>query len=137
MLRTPFLGTQLNYILPGLMLTLSLVFLVLRYLKYEKKAVTLIKRLNDKLEKIYGQSVENIDQTSEMQKQQDKIAGKIERLYKGEIAYLKEVKQLRDSSERKQKLLQGKQHLQKRQIIPQAFTTDAAASFAQFDENMR
>ena len=72
-----------------------------------------------------------------MQKQQDKIAGKIERLYKGEIAYLKEVKQLRESRERKQKLLQGKQHLQKRQIIPQAFTTDAAASFAQFDENMR
>ena len=60
MLRTPFLGTQLNYILPGLMLTLSLVFLFLRYLKYEKKAVTLIKRLNDRFEKIYGQSVEDL-----------------------------------------------------------------------------
>jgi hypothetical protein len=36
------------------MLSLSLVFLVLRYLKYEKKAVTMVKRLNAKLEKIYG-----------------------------------------------------------------------------------
>lgn len=54
------MGTQLNYILPGLMLTISLVFLVLRYLKYEKKAVTLIKRLNDRFEKIYGQSVEDL-----------------------------------------------------------------------------
>lgn len=54
MLHTPFLGTHLNYILPGLMLSLSLVFLVLRYLKYEKKAVTMVKRLNAKLEKIYG-----------------------------------------------------------------------------------
>jgi len=46
-----------------------------------------------------------------LQEQQDKISGKIERLYKGEIAYLREVKKNKENAERKQKLLQGKQHL--------------------------
>ena len=39
------------------------------------------------------------------------MAGKIERLYKGEVAYLREVKQQKESAERKQKLIQGKKHL--------------------------
>ena len=53
LLHTPFLGNQINFILPGVMLTFSLVFLVLSCLKYERRAVSVIKNLNLKLEKFY------------------------------------------------------------------------------------
>ena len=49
-----------------------------------------------------------------MEKEQEKAQSKIELLYKGEIAYLRELKQTREKADRKKKLTLGKEHLFKR-----------------------
>ena len=47
MIETPFLGDQYNYVLPGAILVLSLIFLLLSYLRYESKVVSMLKRYNN------------------------------------------------------------------------------------------
>ena len=52
MIETPFLGDQYNYIMPGIMLFFSLIFLLLSYLKYETKVVSVLKRYNNRQDNI-------------------------------------------------------------------------------------
>lgn len=92
------------------MLALSLLFIVLSYLKYEKKAVRLIRNLNTRLSKMKGNSVDNPHEAAA----KDQKIGKIEKLYKGEIAYLRELKQSRERASRREKLTGTKKHLYER-----------------------
>ena len=132
MLETPVLGKEINYIIPGSILFFSLLFAAIRYCKYENKVVTLIKRFNARLEGVVDQQ-----DILTAQKSHGAMLGKIEKLYKGEIAYLKDLMQQREKPDRKQKLAQGKEVLKKRNIIPQAFTDKAEAAFKTYEENNR
>lgn len=87
MLQTPFLGKQINVILPGSIILFSIVFIIMSFLHYEKKAVSVIKNLNSRLNKLYGSATGETNAPVLALK-----FGKIEKLYKGEIAYLKELK---------------------------------------------
>ena len=70
MLKTPFIGSKLNYILPGCMLILSAGFTVISVLGYESKAVKALK--NGKVA-------------------QGEVRTQLETVYKGEICILKEI----------------------------------------------
>lgn len=54
MLDTPILGNQLNWILPSCLFLCSIACLVLSQLNYEKKAVSVLKKLNAKIEALKG-----------------------------------------------------------------------------------
>ena len=48
MIETPFLGDKYNYFLPGFMLVFSILFILLSYLKYENRIVSMLRRFNDR-----------------------------------------------------------------------------------------
>ncbi len=52
MIETPFLGDKYNYVLPGLMLVFSILFILLSYLKYENRIVSMMRRFNDRQDNI-------------------------------------------------------------------------------------
>lgn len=130
LLDAPFLGNEINFILPGSMLALCILFVVLSYCKYEKKAVTLIKRWNAKLDKVKSVSDDSpLDSVAQK-------TGKIERLYKGEIAYLKELKQTRERTERREKMTQGKKKFAKK-VQEEYYPGPDLDRLLQFDNNMQ
>jgi len=81
MLKTPFLGDKLNYILPGGILVFSIVFVVISLVGYESAVVRVIRT---------GKLKED--------KKKEQVTTMLERVYKGEIAILKEIKQQRTAA---------------------------------------
>ena len=58
LLKTPFLGDQYNYILPGLMLLLCLIFLLLNCAKYEQRIVAFLRRYNSHRDRVSDTNIE-------------------------------------------------------------------------------
>ena len=50
--ETPFLGDKYNYIMPGIMLGFSFIFLLMSYFKYETKMVEILRRYNSRQDSI-------------------------------------------------------------------------------------
>ena len=89
MLKTPFLGDKLNYILPGGILVFSIVFVVISLVGYESAVVRVIR--TGKLKAEEG-------------KNNKKVTTMLERVYRGEIAVLKEIKSQQTTLQRKETL---------------------------------
>ena len=75
MLKTPFLGDKLNYILPGSIILMSIAFVVISLSGYEQKFVKIMR--SGKL--------------SESVSQRNKVTTQLEKVYRGEIAVLREI----------------------------------------------
>ena len=138
MIETPFLGDKYNYIMPGIMLGFSFIFLLMSYFKYETKMVEILRRYNSRQDSIQttGQdetedvnafesarsalmsSSTSLNSTTssvkpEQKKKKPKKISKmtkteIESLLRGEIVFLKEIKAQRDRAMRKRKISQKK-----------------------------
>ena len=132
MIRTPFLGDKYNYLLPGAILIFSLLFLLLSCLRYETALVAMMRRINhaeeqstsiqDAVEPILKSNQSNDDEESkdgnlkalkkslnknEIRKNEKAVKQsrvEIELLLKGEVAFLKEVKNQRDRKKRTKRM---------------------------------
>lgn len=74
MLKTPFLGDKLNYILPGGILVFSIIFVIISLIGYESAVVRIIRT---------GKITEN--------KKKEQVTTMLEKVYRGEIVILKEI----------------------------------------------
>lgn len=77
MLKTPFLGDKLNYILPVGILVFSVVFVVISLIGYESAVIRVIR--TGKL-------------SQDPKRKNDQVTTMLEKVYRGEIAVLKEIK---------------------------------------------
>jgi len=74
MLKTPFLGTKLNQIIPSSMIFFTVIFVIVSLLGYESKVVKTLKR----------------KELGDM-KPTDEIVTKLEKVYNGELCILREI----------------------------------------------
>jgi len=74
MLKTPFLGDKLNYILPGGILVFSIIFVIISLIGYESAVVRIIRT---------GKITES--------KKKEQVTTMLEKVYRGEIVILKEI----------------------------------------------